>query len=74
MSQTNVVEKVKTHILCSIIFLNENRLVYKIVWHNTVKKVKGRVWGLFGTVACRPIVPLPPMSSPHLSPEAPRTT
>ena len=39
-------------------------------------KVKGRVLGLFGTAACRPIVPLPPppMSSPHSSPEAPRTT
>jgi len=38
-----------------------------------LKKVKGDVWGLFGTAACRPIVPLPPMSSPHSSPEAPRT-
>jgi hypothetical protein len=24
-----------------------------------VNKFKGRVWGLFGTAACRPIVPLP---------------
>ena len=32
------------------------------------------VWGFFGTAACRPIVPLPPVSSPHSSPEAPRTT
>jgi len=37
-------------------------------------KVKGCVWGFFGTAACRPIVPLPPMSSPHSSSEAPRTT
>jgi hypothetical protein len=37
-------------------------------------KVKGRVWCLFGTEACRPIVSLPPVSSPHSSPEAPRTT
>ena len=37
-------------------------------------KVKSRVWGLFGTAVCRPIVPLPSMSSPHSSPEAPRTT
>ena len=36
--------------------------------------VKGHLWGLFSTAACRPIVPLPPMSSPHSSPEAPRTT
>jgi len=39
----------------------------------TLLKVKGRVWGLFGTAACRPIVPLPPMSYPHSSPEAPPT-
>ena len=32
------------------------------------------MWGLFGTAACRPIVPLPPLSSPHSSPEAPRET
>ena len=37
-------------------------------------KVKGRVWGFFGAAACRPIVPLPPMSYPHSAPEAPRTT
>jgi len=39
-----------------------------------LKKKKGRVWGFFGTAVCRPIVPFPPMSSPHSSPEAPRTT
>ena len=38
------------------------------------KKVKGRVLGFYGTAACRLIVPLPPMISPHSSPEAPRTT
>ena len=32
------------------------------------------MWGFFGTAACRPIVPLPPISSLHSSPEAPRTT
>ena len=37
-------------------------------------RFKGRVWGFFGTAACRPIVPLPPMISPHSSPEAPSTT
>ena len=36
--------------------------------------IEGRVWGFFGIAACRPIVPLPPMSSPHSSPEAPLTT
>ena len=37
-------------------------------------KLKFTCGGLFGTSACRPIVPLPPMSSSHSSPEAPRTT
>jgi len=37
-------------------------------------KVKGRVWGFFGIAAYRPIVPLPPVSSLHSSPEVPRTT
>ena len=35
----------------------------------TQTRNKGRVWGLLGTAACRPIVPLPPMSSPHSSSE-----
>jgi hypothetical protein len=42
--------------------------------HLVEVKVKGRVWGIFGTAACRLIVPLPPISSPHSSPEARRTT
>ena len=28
-------------------------------WRGTKLKVKGRVWGRFGTAACRPITPLP---------------
>jgi len=32
------------------------------------------MWGFFGTAACRPIVPLSPMSSLHSSPEASHTT
>jgi hypothetical protein len=36
MSQTKVVEKIKTHILCSISF-SENRAIYEIMWENTVK-------------------------------------
>ena len=31
MLQTKVVEKIKTHILCSITF-SENRAVYEIMW------------------------------------------
>ena len=32
MFQTKVVEKIKTHILCSVIF--ENLTVYEIMWKN----------------------------------------
>jgi hypothetical protein len=34
--QTNAVEKIKTHILCSTIFF-ENHAVYEIIWKNTVE-------------------------------------
>ena len=36
MFQANVMEKLKTHILCSNIFF-ENRAVYEIMWKNTVE-------------------------------------
>ena len=36
MFQTTVVEKIKTCILCSIAFF-ENRVVYEIMWENTVE-------------------------------------
>jgi hypothetical protein len=35
MSQTLVVEKIKTHILCSLTF--EKCAVYEIMWKNTVE-------------------------------------
>jgi len=31
------VEKIKTHILCSITFFSENRAVYVIMWKNTAE-------------------------------------
>jgi len=33
--QTKVVEKIKTHILCSIFFSPENRDIYEIMWGKT---------------------------------------
>jgi hypothetical protein len=36
MFQTKVVDKIKTHILCSITFFSENRVVYEIMWKNMV--------------------------------------
>ena len=39
MFQTKVVEKIKTHILCSVTFLFfENRAVYEIMWKNIVER------------------------------------
>jgi hypothetical protein len=37
MFQTKVVEKIETHILCSINFFSENRIIYKTMWKNMVK-------------------------------------
>jgi len=40
MFQTKVVEKIKTHILCSVTFFKkiENRAVYEIMWKNFVER------------------------------------
>ena len=38
MFQTKVIEKMNTHILCSITFFSsENRPVYEIMWENIVE-------------------------------------
>jgi hypothetical protein len=37
MFQTEVVEKVKTHMLFSVLFFSENRAVYEIMWKNMVE-------------------------------------
>jgi len=39
MFLTEVVEKIKTHILCSVtFFFLENRAVYQIMWENAVER------------------------------------
>ena len=38
-----VVEEIKTHILCSITFLFENRTVYEIMWENTVERDRSQM-------------------------------
>ena len=38
MFHTKVVEKIKTHILCSVIFSSENRAVYEKMWKNAVEQ------------------------------------
>ena len=40
MFERNVVEKTKTHILCSIFSFSENREVYEIKWKNMVQPVR----------------------------------
>jgi hypothetical protein len=35
---TEVAEKIKTHISCSITFLRKNRAVYRIVWKNMAER------------------------------------
>jgi len=42
MLQTKVVEKVKTHTLCSVSFL-KNRAVYEIMWKNVVQSDKPKM-------------------------------
>ena len=37
MFQTNFVDKIKTNILCPVIFFSENRAAYEITWKNTVE-------------------------------------
>jgi len=36
LEEEKVVEKTKTHFLCSIFFSPENRAVYEIMWNNVV--------------------------------------
>jgi hypothetical protein len=38
MFQTKVVEKIKTHILCSVIFFFENRAVSEVMWKDIVER------------------------------------
>jgi hypothetical protein len=38
MFQIKVVEKIKIHILCSVIFVSEKRAVYEIMSKNMVRK------------------------------------
>jgi len=36
MFQTKLVAKIKTHILCSVIFFSRKSAVYEIMWKNMV--------------------------------------
>ena len=44
MLQTNVVEKIKTHILCSVNFFSfENCVVYEKMWKNNVERGRPQI-------------------------------
>jgi len=43
MFQTKVVEKIKTHILCTFVTFLKNGTIYKIMWKNIVERA-GHIW------------------------------
>jgi len=54
MLQTNVVEEIKTHILCSVtlFFFSENLAVYEIMWKNIVERVRPQMTLWRMRIAC----------------------
>jgi hypothetical protein len=52
MFHTKVVEKTKTHILCSVTFFLQNRTVYQIMWRNTAElgRTQTTIWRT--SIAC----------------------
>ena len=50
MFQTKVVEKIKTHILCSVLF-SENRIVYEIMSKNVVQTEGPQMTSRYGAYA-----------------------
>ena len=54
MFQTEVVEEIKLHILCSVTFFSfENRAVYKIMWKNIVEPGRPHMTIRRMRIACR---------------------
>ena len=45
-------DKIKTHILCSVTFFSENRAVYEIMWKNLVERGRTQmaIWRM--RIAC----------------------
>jgi hypothetical protein len=50
--QTKIVEKIQTHILCSITFFPENLAVYEIMWKNMAERGRQQmtIWRM--RIAC----------------------
>jgi hypothetical protein len=51
MFQRKVVEKVTTHVLCSVSFF-DNRAVYEIMWKNTVEPHRPKMTMWLMPIAC----------------------
>jgi hypothetical protein len=51
MFQRKVVEKIKTHISCSVNFFFENRAVHEIFWKNMVQAGRSQVTVKYGACA-----------------------
>ena len=52
MFQIKFVEKIKTHVLCSLTFFFENRVVYGIMWKNVVQPNKTQMTVRRMRIAC----------------------
>ena len=52
MFYTKVVEKIKTHILCSKTLFFDNRAVYEMVWKNFVEPVRPQMTTWRMRIAC----------------------
>jgi len=53
MFQTKVIEKIKTHVFCSITFFFENRAVYEIMWKNIVERGMPQITIWDTSIACQ---------------------
>jgi hypothetical protein len=51
MFQTKVVEKIKTHIMCSVTFF-KNRAAYDIIWNNNVEQGRPQTTIWLMRIAC----------------------
>ena len=61
MFQTKVVEKIKTHVLCSVTFFFENRALFEIMWKNIVERDRPQMTIRRTRIACR----IPKVTNTH---------
>ena len=53
MLQTNVIENIKAHILCTVTFFKKNCAVYEIMWKNIVQQFRPQMAMCRMHIACR---------------------